>query len=65
MGAAHAEQGKGARQEGRRVMEPEDEVVVGLFSFILACLLIAYGVTASGKGCGSAASAGIHYTEEP
>lgn len=46
-------------------MEPEDEVVVGLFSFILACLLIAYGVTASGKGCGSAASAGIHYTEEP
>jgi hypothetical protein len=46
-------------------MSNDDKFVIGFFSFIVACLLIGYGVTASGKGCGSAASAGIHYTEEP
>ena len=46
-------------------MHDEDKVVVGLFSFIVACLLLGYGLGAAGKGCHSSVGVEISYTEGP
>lgn len=42
-----------------------DKVLFGLFSFILTCMLLGYGLGAAGKGCHSSVGVEISDTEAP